>query len=378
MWYDSFTGGIRMKIKASHPIAAEFLREQLPIIIGTFGAGVLISYLGYGYLPGLGRAFPVAGIRVSLLHLLGMGIGTGWLMGLVGEASGILSLPYSMSVLGFTSPGVSPTNLVLTLINPLGALLGYRRTRQWNLDLALWPCLGALFGAPIGPFIRYYVLSDPAPFKIVVSAALLLMGVYLWVQITPWYLKKTFHQKNSQEKFNLLAKERPAFGKHRFGLPADFRITTVERSLRRIRIEYWGEEKSFSSLTLLGLGFLVGVIASTLGVGGGFLLVPIMATLFGLPMYVLVAATIPFVITLSGVGLISYLFIIPTVTGNSVPPDWGFGFFAGSGAVFGSWLASKTQRFIPEKLLKPLLGTLTAATAILNIVSYFAEKSFDV
>ena len=133
---------------------------------------------------------------------------------------------------------------------------------------------------------------------------------------------------------------------------------------------------SFSSPVLLGIGFLVSVIASTLGVGGGFLLVPIMATLFGLPMYVLVAATIPFVITLSGIGLFSYLFIIPAVTGGTVPPDWGFGLFAGSGAVFGSWLASKTQRFIPEKFLKPMLGTLTAVVAVLSTINHFIELPF--
>ena len=38
------------------------------------------------------------------------------------------------------------------------------------------------------------------------------------------------------------------------------------------------------------------MISSALGVGGGFLLVPIFAALYGLPMYVLVAATIPYVI----------------------------------------------------------------------------------
>ena len=361
---------MRSKEKASHTILAEFLREQLPVIIATIAGGMLISYLGYGYLPGAGRAFPAAGISVSLPHLIAMGFGTGYLMGLVGEASGILSLPYSMSVLGFTSAGVSPTNLVLTLINPIGALLGYRRTRQWNLDIALWPCLGALLGAPIGPFIRFYLLNDPAPFKIVVSAALFLMGVYLWVQITPWYLKKTVRKKNSPEY--------PASGSGRSALPADFRITTVERSLRRVSIEYCGVEKSLSSPALLGIGFLVGVIASALGVGGGFLLVPIMATLFGLPMYVLVAVTIPYVITLSGVGLISYLFIVPAVTGSTASPDWAFALFAGSGAVFGSWLASKTQRFIPEKLLKPMLGTLTAVAAVLYILNHFVELPFDV
>jgi len=354
----------------------EFLREQLPIIAATFGAGILVSRLGFGFIPGAAEAFPVAGVRVSLLHLIAMGIGTGYLMGLVGEASGILSLPYTMSVLRFSSPAVSPTTLVLTLLNPLGALLGYRRTRQWNLDLALWPCIGAALGAPFGPFIRLTILNDPTPFKTAVAAALFLLGVHLWVQITPWYRKTARRRRSLDATLSRPARDESTGGRRWSGLPAGFRIETLERSLRGVRISYAGHERSFSSVSLLALGCAVGVIASTLGVGGGFLLVPVLATVFGLPMHVLVAATIPFVITLSTVGLLSYLFILPWLTGSSVPPDWGFALFAASGAVFGSWLASKTQGLVPEHVLKPLLGTLTSAVALLYILGRFIELPF--
>ena len=84
-----------------------------------------------------------------------------------------------MSVLQFGSVSVSPTTLIITFLNPFGALLGFWRGRQWNLDLALWPCLGAVIGSPIGPFIRVYWLSDPVPFKALIGVALLLMSVHL-------------------------------------------------------------------------------------------------------------------------------------------------------------------------------------------------------
>ena len=363
---------------ARHPLMLEFLRDQALMISFVFLLAVAVSYLQYGFLPGGDRPFPASGVRVPIWHLVWMGFWTGYTMGIVGEASGIFSLPYSMSILQFGSVGVSPTTLIITFLNPFGALLGFWRGKQWNLDLALWLCIGAVLGSPIGPFIRIYLLSDPVPFKALIGLALFLMSVHLWLQITPWYLKRTVRQRAFKEKFDTLMKARLLQGKAPSGLPNDFKIKTVERSLRRITIEYWGETQSFNVPVMALIGFLVGVAASTLGVGGGFLLVPIMVTFFGLPLYVLVAATIPYVITLSLTGLISYTVTLPLLTGISTPPDWSFGLFTASGAILGAWVASKTQKFIPEQYLKPMLGSVTGIVAILYMINYFWQLPFKI
>jgi uncharacterized protein len=361
-----------------HPLLAEFVRDQLPMIGGVFLVALLISYFQYGYLPGTNMAFPVAGVKVPIWHLLWMGFWTGYTMGVVGEASGIFALPYCMSILNFNSVGVTPTCLIITSLNPFGALLGFWRNRQWNLDLALWLCVGAVIGSPIGPFIRVYFLSDPVPFKAVIGLALLIMAIHLCVQVTPWYLARTAKQRAFKEKFDFLMRECLAAGKAPCGLPEDFQIVTLERSWKRVKIGYWGEEQAFSVPVMLLIGFSVGVIASTLGVGGGFLLVPILVSLFGLPMYVLVTATIPFVITLSLTGLLSYTITLPVLTGISTPPDWGFGLFVASGAIFGAWLASKTQRFVPERYLKVMLGVITGVGGLLYVINYFWKLPFRI
>jgi uncharacterized membrane protein YfcA len=66
------------------------------------------------------------------------------------------------------------------------------------------------------------------------------------------------------------------------------------------------------------------------------------------------------------------------LTGVSTPPEWGFGLFVASGAVFGAWLAAKTQRFIPEKYLKPMLGTITGIVGILYMVNFFYPLPFRI
>ncbi len=361
-----------------YPLLKEFLRDQLPMIVGVFLLAIVVSYIQHGHLAGANNYFTVAGVRVAIWHLLFLGFWTGYTMAIVGEASGIFSLPYTISILQFTGVGVSPTGLITTFLNPFGALLGFYRAGQWNLDLAMGLCIGAILGSPIGPFIRVYLLNDPEPFKAVIGIALFLMAGHLIIQVTPWYINRNVRQKRFKEKFDQNIQECIKAGKPHCGLPDDFKIETVKKSYKHLTISYWGETQTFNVPLMVLIGFLVGVVASALGVGGGFLLVPILVTLFGLPMYVMVAATIPFVIVLSLTGLISYSIIVPLLTGVRAAPDWSFGLFIACGAIFGAWLASKTQRFIPEKILKPMLGIVTGIVGILYIYNYFWGLPFNI
>jgi uncharacterized membrane protein YfcA len=356
----------------------ELLCEQAPIVTAVLIMGVAASYLQHGFLVGGERPFPLAGITVPLWHLLWLGFWTGYTMALVGEATGIFSLPYAMSILRFDNVHVSPTNLVITVINPLGALLGFRRAGQWNLDFALWPCMGALIGSQAGPFIRVKYLSDPVPFKALVGLALFWLGAHLVWEITPWYLRTRDAQRLFLERFRARAREAARAGRLPSGIPEGARIETLEHSWRRIRIGFLGQEWSMSVPVLFGLGLGVGVVASTLGVGGGFLMTPLLVTLFKLPMYVIVAATIPFVMLQSVVGLFSYMVVVPALTGHYEPPEWAFGLLAAAPAVFGAWLAAKTQRFVPEAYLKLVAGMITGLGGLLYLINYFVPLPFRI
>jgi hypothetical protein len=170
-------------------VGREFLTEQLPLILVVLGAGLAAAYLQHGFLPGGDRAFPLAGVEVPIWHLVWMGFWTGYTMAVVGEAAGIFALPYQMSVLQFVSAHVTPTTQLVTFLNPFGALFGFRRAGQWNLDLALWVCLGGVVGGLIGPFIRLTVLAQTKPFTFVVGLALLFTGIHLCFASRKGFLK---------------------------------------------------------------------------------------------------------------------------------------------------------------------------------------------
>ena len=356
-------------------ITREFFVEQLPLIVLTFAAGLGAAYLQHGTVPGGDVAFPIAGVRVPIWHLVWMGVWTGYTLALVGEASGIFALPYTMSVLQFSSPAVSPTTQILTLFNPLGALFGFRRNRQWNLDFALWVCVGGAAGALIGPFVRLTLLSDVKPFTFVVGLALVFVGGHLCVAAARGFLSR-HSGEGIDARFRAQAQAHRDAGRAPAGVPPGTPIETVSKSGNHITLSFWGETWTVRPSALFIIGFGVGIISSALGVGGGFLLVPILAMIYHLPMYVVVAATIPYVIVLSLVALITYSGIVPAITGISIAPEWAWGLFAASGGILGSWAAAKTQRFVPEYSLKVMLGAITGFAGLLYVLDMFVELPF--
>lgn len=355
--------------------AHEFFLQQLPLATSVFVLGIVAAYLQHGYLPGGDVAFPLAGVRVPIWHLVWMGAWTGYTMAMVGEAAGIFALPYTMSVLQFSNIHVTPTTQILTFLNPFGALFGFRRNRQWNLDLALWVCVGGIVGGLIGPFVRLALLSDVKPFTFVVGLALAFAGLHLTYVALRGFLGK-LPRDGLDARFAAKAQARRASGLPPSGLPTDATIETISCVNGRLTIGFWGDTWTVNLAFLFISGAIVGVISAALGVGGGFLLVPIFAAVYGLPIYVLVAATIPYVIVLSAVGLLTYGVILPVVVGTTVQPEWAWGFFAAAGGILGSWCAAKTQRFVPQHFLKLMLGGITGIAGALYVIDFFYPLPF--
>lgn len=336
-------------------VAREFLFQQVPLIAGALLLGVIAAYLQHGFLPGGDRAFPVAEVRVPVWHLVWMGVWTGYTMAVVGEAAGIFALPYSMSILQFVNPSVTPSTQLLTFLNPFGALLGFRRSGQWNLKFAAAVCIGGAVGGLIGPFLRSGLLAAADVFHVAVGIALAIAGVHL-----------------CYAAFHAPAKRTPvAADAYREKVSIQARVSGM-----RVLVSFREQSWDLNMLALFGVGAGVGMFAAALGVGGGFLLVPIFASLYGLPMYVLVAATIPYVIVLSAVGLLTYNFILPAFGSAPIAPEWAWGFFAAAGGIFGSWAASKTQMFVPEHFLKLMLGGVTGIVGTLYIINFFYPLPF--
>lgn len=337
--------------------AQEFFSQQLPIVAVVLLVGFTAAWIEYGTIPNGDRPFETAGVTIAVWRLVWMGFWTGYVLALVGQAAGLFALPYSTSVLQFSNPHVSPTMLLLTFISPIGALLGFRRSGQWNTDFAMPVCLGGFIGALIGPFVRATVLASADTFRLTLGIALALFGLQLC-----WKASRDFSRSGASVAADFMADEHGADGR--------FRIETVEKGWRSVTIRYGRHRTTLPSIELLAIGAVVGVFSSALGVGGGFLLVPIFAAAYRLPIYVMVAATIPYTIVLSFVGILTFAFVLPLFGTPAIGPEWSWGLFTAAGGLLGSWCASKTQLYVPEHLLNWLLGGLTGIVGATYILSF--------
>ena len=96
-----------------------------------------------------------------------------------GVSGAFLLLPFQVSVLGLTGPGVTPTNHLFNVIAiPSGV---YRYVREHRM---VWPMagaivVGALPGVVLGVLIRIRLLPDARSFKAFMGGVLLLLGVRL-------------------------------------------------------------------------------------------------------------------------------------------------------------------------------------------------------
>jgi uncharacterized membrane protein YfcA len=95
-------------------------------------------------------------------------------------------------------------------------------------------------------------------------------------------------------------------------------------------------------------GVVVGLVTGLVGAGGGFLVVPALALLGGLPMPVAVGTSLVVIAMKSFAGLAGYL--------SSVSVDWSLAAAVTASAVLGSLAGGRLAGRVPEVLLRKAFG----------------------
>lgn len=103
-------------------------------------------------------------------------------------------------------------------------------------------------------------------------------------------------------------------------------------------------------------GVVVGLVTGLVGAGGGFLVVPALALLGGLPMPVAVGTSLVVIAMKSFAGLAGHL--------SSVSIDWGLALAVTTAAVAGSFLGGRLAGRIPADLLRKSFGWFVVVMGI--------------
>ncbi|MEE9442681.1 MAG: sulfite exporter TauE/SafE family protein [candidate division Zixibacteria bacterium] len=294
--------------------------------------------------------FPVSGVETYWWLPILFAFVVSCLTSTAGISGAFLLLPFQVSILGFTSPGVTPTNLLYnTVAIPSGIYRNYREKRM------VWPLVkvistGTIPGLVLGVFIRVRYLPDPVAFKFFVGLVL----VYIAIRLLMNTLKKQESAVNSFEAFE---------------------VSSASLTFRKISFVFNGQQFSLSTPVLFTLSIIVGAIGGIYGIGGGAILAPILVIMFRLPIYTISGATLFGTFLSSTVGVLFYIVLAPLFAADkiSAQPDWMLGLMFGIGGSLGIYLGTRIQKYIPARLIKILLLLIMLYVAIRYIIGFFAQ-----
>jgi uncharacterized membrane protein YfcA len=104
---------------------------------------------------------------------------------MVGISGAFLLLPFQMSVLNFTSPSVSSTNMVFNLVAIPSGVWRYVKEGRMAWPLTWIIVAGTMPGIGIGYYVRIWYLPDPRQFKLFAGCVLLYIGYRLLSEFFP-------------------------------------------------------------------------------------------------------------------------------------------------------------------------------------------------
>jgi uncharacterized membrane protein YfcA len=113
-----------------------------------------------------------------------------------------------------------------------------------------------------------------------------------------------------------------------------------------VRFTFYGQEFHFRAWIPMVGGIFIAAIASFIGVGGGFLYVPFLTSIAGLPMFLVAGTSALCVLVGMVVSIFSYM------VGKGVVISWGLIGAELIGIFIGSMIGPRTSKYIPDKVLK--------------------------
>lgn len=225
---------------------------------------------------------PIAELSVNVFVLLGIGGGIGFLSGLFGVGGGFLLTPALIFI------GVPPSVAVASGANQLIAtsitgVIAHWRRKSVDFKMGAVLLCGGVVGSTVGVYI-FKLLRDLGQVDLMIS---LLYVVFLGAIGALMFAESLRSMLRTRRGMVSRGKLHSHNWLH--GLPFKIRF-------RRSRLY-------ISALMPFSIGMTVGFLAALMGVGGGFIMVPAMIYLLGMPTSVV-----------AGTSLFQILFVVTNVT----------------------------------------------------------------
>ncbi len=227
---------------------------------------------------------PIAEISVDAFLLLGLGGLVGMLSGIFGVGGGFLMTPILIFI-GVPAPVAVGTEANQIVASSVSGVLAHWSRGNVDFKMGAVLLLGGLAGSSFGVWL-FAILRDVGQIDLVIR---LCYVIFLGIIGTLMLVESLRAMRRRRRTAG--SASRAKLHKHTWvhGLPLKMRF-------RRSKLY-------ISALLPFGVGFFVGVLAAIMGVGGGFIMVPAMIYLLGMPTAVVV-----------GTSLFQIIFVTANVT----------------------------------------------------------------
>jgi len=226
---------------------------------------------------------PIAGVSVPVLLLLGLGLTVGFLSGLFGVGGGFLITPLLIMIGIHPTVAAASDSTQIIAATTSGTLAHWRRGNV-DFKIGIFLLIGGIVGGTFGvQIIKVLRASGNAGFVIKITYIILLscIGVYMF-----------FESFN-----NLMTSSR----EHKYILPME-KETVIEerktfwfyRAFRDMPFQTNFEKSGLktSIFAPIALGMVVGILAAIMGIGGGFIMVPMMVYVLRIPMHIAIGTNL--------------------------------------------------------------------------------------
>jgi uncharacterized membrane protein YfcA len=293
--------------------------------------------------------FPIADVTVNPLFLAGVGFLVGLLGGFFGVGGGFLAGPM-MFLSGVPMNFVVGTDLAHMTGKSIVAARRHRVLGHVDIKLGLLMVLGTVPGIELGARIIER-LETAGNIDMVIGITYVVILVIIG-SFTAWESMRALQMVRTEQ---MEAKDALAF-------QGVTRRVHLLRLPPLISLPNSGIE-SISLWVILGVSFLTGLLAGVLGVGGGFIRMPMMVYLIGVPTHVAVGTDLFEVVISAGFGTVTH-----AVKGNV---DLLMALVMQTGAAIGAQIGAVSTRFFAGPRIRLFFSILPFVGAVLVLLRLF-------
>ncbi len=277
----------------------------------------------------------------------------GFLMAMGTGGGGVIAGIGHISLLGIGDPNmIKVVNQLLEITSRIVSVPLYLKQNRVIWPLAVSYGVGAPPGAIAGSWMSTLYLADVSTYRFLFGVLVILIAVRMLYEVT---FRRRRRDAGLQGTFEVADRIRHESAN---GSGAESTAPHLSRvGMLRAEVVCGSEFFEFNPLAAAAGGFGIAFVGSMLGVGGGFLVVPFMASILLFPMFfvagtALIALLLPLVVSVA-----TYLLL-------NVSVDWSLVFVEVPGVAIGSMFGPLVNRRIKERDMRIFASTVLICIGI--------------